>query len=249
MKIRNIAAKTAGVFGCAVLLSLASANAGPAAPPADFDTGEPFSLGAEVSLGYDSSYIFRGVDFGDNLIWGDVNIGVPVTDTVDVTVGAWYASLADRDYDELNVYGGVSADLGAFELGIGLTWYEFTRTDDADIVEPGANIGTSVGPVDLSLGYYFDTEVDGHYIELSGESTIEITDAVALVPGVSVSYADDYYGVSGFNNVGLSLALPIALTDTATLTPYVAGSIAIDALEDLGEDDHIYGGVALSVTF
>ena len=248
MKIRSLAATTASILGCSVLIALSPAKAGEVAPQGGFDTQEPFSLGAEVSVGYDSSYIFRGVDFGDNLIWGDVNIAMPLTDTVELSLGTWYASLADSDYDELNVYGGISVDLGAFELGLGATWYYFPTGGD-DIFEPGVSLGTSVGPLDLSLGYYYDTDVDGSYIELAAESTIELTDTISLVPGVSVSYGDDYYGVSGFNNVGLSLALPIALTDTATLTPYIAGSIAIDKLEDNGEDDHLYGGISLSVSF
>ena len=242
MKIRNIAS-----LGCAGVLSLSAAQAGPA-PAEPFTTNEPFTLGAEASLGYDSNYIFRGVDFGDNLIWGDVNLTVPVNDTVDLTVGAWYASLADGDFDELDVYAGVTADLGAFELGFGATWYYFPSTG-GDTLEPGVSIGTSAGPVDFSLGYYYDIEAEGSYIELAAESEIEISDTVSLVPGASLSYADDYYGVSGFNNVGLSLALPVALTDTATLTPYIAGSIAIDGLEALGEPDHFYGGISLSVSF
>ena len=243
MKIRNLAANIAGA-----LILAASANAGTVAPPAVFDTQEPFSLGAEISLGYDTKYVFRGVDFGDNLIWGDVNIGVPITDTINFSLGAWYASVADADYDELDVYTGISADLGMFEVGVGVTYYNLPR-GGGDIWEPGVSIGTSAGPVDLSFGYYYDTEESGSYFELAAESTIELTDTIALVPGASVSYADSYYGVSGFNNIGLSLGLPIALTDTATLTPYIAGSIAIDALSDLGEDDHLYGGVALSVSF
>lgn len=246
MKIKNITASAAGV-----LLTASFAYAGEmAAPkaPVEFDTQEPFSLGAEVSVGYDSKYVFRGVDFGDNLIWADVNFAVPVTDTVEFTLGTWYASLADTDYDELNVYTGLSADLGAVSVGVGLTYYYFP-TGGSDIWEPGANIGTSVGPIDLSLGYYYDTDVSGSYLELAGESTIEITDTIAIVPGASISWADDYYGVSGFNNVGASLALPISLTDTATLTPYVAASWAIDKLSDTGEGDHYYGGVALSVSF
>jgi len=248
MKIRSFAAKTAGTLGCAVLLTLAPANAGTVAPTGGFDSGEPFSLGAEASIGYDTKYVFRGVDFGDNLIWGDVNITVPLNDTVDLNVGAWYASLADDDFDELDIYGGISADLGAFEIGVGLTWYYFPMTDD-DALEPGISISTSAGPLDVSLGYYYDLEVDGSYIELAAQSEIEVSDTVSLVPGVSVSYGDDYYGVSGFNNVGVSLALPIALSDSATLTPYIAGSLAIDALDDLGEDDHLYGGVSLSISF
>jgi hypothetical protein len=250
MKIRSIAAKTAGVLGCAVLLSLSPANAGPATTSTGggFDTGEPFAIGAEASVGYDSSYIFRGVDFGDNLIWGDVNLTMPVTDGVDLNVGVWYAGLADDDYTELDVYGGLSVDMGAFELGVGLTWYYFPDTDD-DALEPGISIGTSAGPIDLSLGYYYDLEADGSYIELAAQSEIELSDTVSLVPGASISYADSYYGVSGFNNIGLSLAMPIAISDNATLTPYIAGSIAIDALDDVGEDDHLYGGVSLSISF
>ncbi len=248
MKIRSIAAQGAAVLGSAVLVSSASAGVTAAPKSESFTTNEPFDLGAEVSVGYDSKYVFRGVDLGDNLIWGDVNLTVPVNDTVSLNAGTWYATLADDDYDELNLYAALSADLGAFEVGLGLTWYYFPMTDD-DALEPGITIGTSAGPIDLSLGYYYDLEVDGSYIELAAETAIELTDTVSLVPGVSVSYGDDYYGVSGFNNVGLSLALPIALTDRATLTPYVAGSLAIDALEDLGEDDHIYGGVSLGVSF
>ena len=243
MKIRNIAS-----IGCAGVLSLSAAQAGPAPSSGGFSTGEPFSLGAEASLGYDSHYIFRGVDFGENLIWGDVNITAPVNDTVDLNIGAWYASLADGHFDELDVYAALSADLGAFTVGVGATWYYYPSNDD-DALEPGISISTSAGPIDLSLGYYYDLETDGSYIELAAESAIELSDTVSLVPGVSVSYADDYYGVSGFNNVGVSLALPIALTDNATLTPYVAGSLAIDGLEDLGEDDHLYGGVSLSISF
>lgn len=252
MKIRSIAAKSAGALGCAVLLALsAPANAGVtsvAKGGGGFDSGEPFSLGAEVSVGYDSMYVFRGVDFGDNLVWGDVNITVPVSSAVDLNVGTWYATLADGNYDELDVYGGLSTDLGAFTVGVGLTWYYFPSGGD-DIIEPGITIGTSVGAVDLSLGYYYDLEVDGSYLELAAETTIEISDTVSLVPGAVVSYGDDYYGVSGFNHAGVSLALPIALTDRATLTPYIAATFALDSLADNGEDDHVYGGVSLSVSF
>jgi hypothetical protein len=49
--------------------------------------------------------------------------------------------------------------------------------------------------------------------------------------------------------VVVKLGLPYALTKTATLTPYVAGSLAIDALDALGEDSYLIGGVSLTVTF
>ena len=55
MKIRNIAAKTAAVLGCSALLALVPAIAGDHAA-----AGE--DLGAEVSVGYDTDYIFRGAN-------------------------------------------------------------------------------------------------------------------------------------------------------------------------------------------
>ena len=54
---------------------------------------------------------------------------------------------------------------------------------------------------------------------------------------------------SGFNNFFARLDLPIQLTSSATLTPYIATSVAIDWLEDAGESDYFWGGVSLSVDF
>ena len=59
----------------------------------------------------------------------------------------------------------------------------------------------------------------------------------------------DYYSTEAdFQHIKLALAFPVKLTATATLTPYVAGNIALDTTEDF-TDDEIYGGVKLSVSF
>ncbi len=75
------------------------------------------------------------------------------------------------------------------------------------------------------------------------------TNGISLVPGVLISFGSDYYGVDGGNTIRPSLAMPIKLTKTATLTPYIAGNLPYDSLDSLGEDSRVYGGVALSVTF
>ncbi|HEY2573244.1 MAG TPA: hypothetical protein VGH65_04215, partial [Verrucomicrobiaceae bacterium] len=59
----------------------------------------------------------------------------------------------------------------------------------------------------------------------------------------------DYYGVNGGETIKPSLAAPIKLTKTATLTPYIAGNIPFGSLNSNGEDARVYGGVSLSVTF
>ena len=89
----------------------------------------------------------------------------------------------------------------------------------------------------------------GWYFETGAAYTIKVCEKFSLVPEAKISYGEDYYGVKGFNNVLLKLGAPITLSKNATLTPYVAGSIAIDSLHDLGVDNYFIGGAALTVTF
>ena len=96
MKIRNIAAKTAAVLGCSALLALVPAIAGDHAA-----AGE--DLGAEVSVGYDTDYIFRGANLGQDLLWTDVNVSTSLSDGLGLNIGAWYANPTDAGDDELDI--------------------------------------------------------------------------------------------------------------------------------------------------
>lgn len=246
MKIKSLAILS-GILGFASVSHAGEVYSAPAKGPIIIEE-EP--LGFEIGLGYDSSYIFRGVNFGDHSVWASLDYAMPLTDAMELNIGTWYESILDEgnSFEELDLYAGLTYGLGPVDLGLGVIWYYFPD-DGSDALEIGGSLGTSVGPADLGTYVGYDEATDGWYFELSVETTVELTDNIALVPGALVSYADDYYGVDGWNNVGLSLALPIALTDTATLTPYVAGSLAIDGLEAIGQDDEFYGGVSLSVTF
>jgi len=247
---KNKFATTVGTLGCAAILAAAPVKAGEPVVPAPAPASS--EIGAEVSVGYDTHYIFRGFNIGENLIWAGVDLGVPISDGLSLNLGTWYGSLAEDSYDELNLLAGLSYQVGSIELGVGAIWYYFPQGSNGgtrgidDALELGATVGTSVGPVDLGLGYYYDLEEEGSYIELGASTTIKISDKIGLVPATSISYADDYFGVNGFNAVGARLSLPIALTDRATLTPYIAATWEIDGS---GQDDEVYGGVSLSVSF
>lgn len=250
MKLKSFALTSIGVLGSATIATAGDPVSAPAtpAPAPEVSGGLVDNFGAEISFGYDSVYMFRGVDFGENLVWSDVNVTLPLAESLELNVGAWYASLADEDYTELDLYAGLEYSVTEeISVGVGYIWYYFPRTED-DVNEIGATLSYS-SFVDLGVGYYYDFETEGSYIELGASKEFALTDAVSLVPGVVVAFGADYYGVDGGNHVGLSLALPIALTSTATLTPYVAGNLPIDDLDDLGEDDQVYGGVALTVSF
>ncbi|MGK0189518.1 MAG: hypothetical protein ACI9R3_005335 [Verrucomicrobiales bacterium] len=238
-------------YGTAVTTAGTLAGSAPVAPPEilDVEGGMFDEIGAELTLAYDSVYMFRGVDFGDNLVSSDLNVTLPLGDSLSLNVGTWYATLAEDDYAELDLYAGLEYTVNdSLSIGVGYTWYYLPRDSDG-WNEVGATIGYSVAGIDFGLAYYYDFETEGSYFEPSVSYEIAITDNVSLVPSVAAGFGDDYYGVSGGNHVGVSLALPIQLTATASLTPYIAGNIAIDSLDDLGEEDQVFGGVALTVGF
>ncbi len=242
MKIRNIAA------GCALLLAVSPAIAGDD-KAATFDSGEPFSLGADITLGYDTEYVFRGASLGNDLLTTTVNLNtISLGDGMDLDLGAWYANTYDSAYTELDLFGGVTVDLGDASLSAGITYYTSGDGSLDNTVEPYVGIGTALGGLDVSLGYAYDTEIDGAYIAIGAGKSLELSDSITVDVSASLNYGDDYFGVEGFNNIDLRLGLPMALGD-ATLTPYIAGSIAVDDGDEAGLDDHIYGGVSLSISF
>ncbi len=213
------------------------------------------ALGFSLAVGYDTQYIFRGVDFGDHLVWGDVSYANDFGGPVEMSLGAWYASTNGNEgteLQELDIYGGISASAGAVDFGAGAIWYYFPD-DDSYTFEVYGSMGTSFAGVDLELyvGHDFELNDGGTYAAITAGYSIPLGDTLSLDFSSGVSYGDDYSvaGADGFNNVDLRLALPIALTDSATLEPYIAGSIAIDSLSDAGQDDHVYGGVSISVSF
>ena len=241
---------TTALLGLLSAGALATANAGTpmSTPVSTSDDSSIFS--GSIAVGYDSEYIFRGVNFGTDAPWAGVDTNFELSDALSLNVGAWYINPTGggRDNDELDLYAFLNTTLGALDVGVGVTSYQFPEAG-SDALEAALTLGYSVGIIDLGFLYAYDFETEGTYLETSVGTTIEITDNVALELGTGVSYGDDYYGVSGFNNVFVKAAIPIALTETLTLTPYIANSWAIDSLEDTGEDDHLFGGASLSVDF
>ena len=250
MKLNSFAMTSIGILGGALF-----ANAGDPAPeplppaPAPEASGLFDEVGLTLSSGWDSHYMFRGVNFGENLIWTDVNLSVPVAEALELELGAWYASLANDDYTELDLYAGIAYSItDSLTIGLGYIWYDFPSGGE-EINEFGASIGYSISGVDLSGAYYYDDVTDGSYFEVGAGYSIDLSDAVSLDPGVVVGFGDDYYGVNGGNHVGLTLGLPIQLTKSATLSPYIAYNIPIDSLDNAGEPEKFYGGVSLAVSF
>lgn len=266
--VGSLALATAGIAGTAPSGKTCTTCTPPAAAE---------DLGFTLGVGYDTHYIFRGLELAEDWISTSIDWTLPLTDKVRLDLGANYGvsagdsagqsiihnitglDIEGLSYQRLELSAGVVADLGGVELGLGYRWYN--HQGDGEIFledghEVGVTVATKAGPLNIGVGAYYDFAIEGWFFEVGVNSEIKLTDRISLVPGVNVGYGSDYTyhiegvnGIDGFSHVGLSLALPIKLTKTATLTPFIAGNLPIDELEDRGEDNQLHGGVSLSVKF
>jgi len=218
------------------------------------------SLGFSLTAGYDSTYIFRGVKYGDNLISAGITAPIKLDDKTSLTFTPWYGHIAGKSYDELDLPVSLTHDFGFVTLGAGYTWYRYPFAN-WDTSEPNITISKTIGNLNLYGGVYLDVNAKGGniytatngkpgwYYEAGAAYTAKVNNWLSLVPEAKISFGDNYYGVSGGNNVIVKLGAPITLTKTATLTPYVAGSLAFGSLRDSGGQNYVIGGAALTVNF
>lgn len=208
-------------------------------------------LSGNISMGYDSEYYYRGVNYGSEPIWAGVEVSVPAG-PVGLTLGTWYINPTDSASpldDELDFY--VSTDLSALGLdwSLGYTKYAYPEAGGSTD-ELGISTGITVADmIDLGIGYYRDLDLDQNYLELTTGGGYDLSDAVSVSLGATLGYLD-VDDVSDLSHLLLSASLPVALSENATLEPYVAYNIALDALEGVNDDDEeVFGGVSVSVDF
>lgn len=214
---------------------------------------EKSPLTGAVTLGYASEYEFRGLDVGDDLVSADLTLTYALTDALSLYAGAWYGTLFDGNYNEIDLTAGANYDLG-FGTG-GLLYRHYLYDGDlSDNNEIGLTFSTDpelLAGVSFGLASYYDFEFEGFYFELGANYSRQLTDMLGLSLSTGVSYVIDYNGVDGdgFNHVFAQLALPVTLRENVTLSPFIRSTWAIEELEAAGGDDLLLGGANLTVTF
>ena len=222
----------------------------PAPPVAEAES----AFSAEVSLGYDTFYIFRGEELFEQVVWGQVEMNFALSETLTFTLTPWYLSAVNDDYTELDILPSLTWDAGFAEFTAGYAGYIYPRGSFGgnegidDEHEANLTVAKTFGAFEVSTmaAYNFDREAT--YLEAKLGASFEVSSFAAIEPSVTVGYSADYYGADGFTHVLLSLGMPLQLTETATLTPYIAGNIPLDVLDE-NQDPELFGGVALAVSF
>ena len=239
-------------IGIASVFAVA-ANAGPSecakAPVCDGAVVEEAPLGATLSAGYVSDYVYKGLDLGSNVPW----VGLDYTITqlpVAVDVGVWYANATDSDIDKLDAYASVAGpSFYGFDTSATFTAFFFPESSINTTYELALGVSRNLGFVDWDISGAYDFELEAWYFETGVSKGFGVTDDIDLVLSTGISYAIDYWTAgSDFNHVYVQAALPIALSSSVTLEPFIAGLFALDAIDAI-QEDIVYGGVSLSVAF
>ena len=242
MKLKALVASI-GVF------ALSAANAGEPAAKEVCVTEEP--IGATISTGYMTNYIFYGVEFAEHGVWTGIDYTIDAL-PIPVDVGLWYINgiEAPGGYDELDLYASVAGpSIAGFDTSVTFTAYLFPELGNGHTYEVALGASRSLGIIDFAGSARYDFEIEGWYFDVDFSKAFDITDNVALVASAGVGYTIDYFSQgSAFNHAYAQLSLPIALRSNVTLEPYVAGLFALDAVDDF-QDDVVHGGVSLSIDF
>ncbi len=238
---------------------------------------ECVDLGGELSVGYETDYVFYGVRFARDSVWTDVKYSIDEL-PLPVTVGAWYLNGINgggAGYDELDLY--LDVTLGTFAgFDFNLGYYHYIFPEIRSNVKPVGGYGEVYLDVARSFGFVDatysmiqafggDGTAPGWIHELGLEKTFALCDKVDFVLGASVAYSDNYYDSAtfgltrdaGWNHYSLKASVPIHLNCRTTLTPYIGYTGAPDSWIADGinvgvggpQSDILHGGLNLAVTF
>lgn len=236
---------------CALAGSLVIAQGGEPSPKEVLEPVEEESaLSWELSVGYDTEYVFRGVSYADDLLWGQVAVDYGITDSIGLWLGLWYAGDTSVGYRELDAMAELYYETDAYTLGLAFNFYEY-NSDELDESEIGLNLTVPIGETGLSAKatYFYDLTVDGHYLYGGFEWEHEITDHLGVLFATGLSYNGHYFTEqTGLNNADIRVTLPVTITENLSISPYAAVTIPLEVLE-ADADTLVYGGVQVTLGF
>ena len=205
----------------------------------------------EIHTGYTSEYLFRGLNLGQDLVEVGVDVSTEINN-IGLSAGAWYGSFSSGpnglvDIDELDLYGEASYDFGFLTGAIGYIHYDLLR-GGANAQEVYFSVGRDFGFVEASLTYFWDVQTDNDgYMELELSRGFELSSCLTLSCSSKLGYLaeeGDFVHLTG------KVALDYAFTETATLSPFIAGSLGLnDAGTHAGNKNQFVAGTMLSVSF
>jgi uncharacterized protein (TIGR02001 family) len=217
----------------------------------------------EVSVGFDlwSEYIFRGVAIQDNAPMYNPSASFSWNGFSAWYWGAYGDSDTNGEHYEENDYG-IDYTLSLFDEKLSLTagalMYHYPDRSGTDTYELYA-IASYDCLLTPTVAYYWDfDEFGASYLTLGVSHSFDLGKLVkleepkALSLDLSASLGIDFeYNSSDtqLNDILLGAKVPFQVTENFEVHAGVQLSIALDALDDIGQDDELIGNIGASFTF
>ena len=246
--------KSAILAGSALVAGLAFAGeeAAPAAPSSGLDV--------ELGFGYSSEYLFRSINFGDDLFHASIGLSgsgsLPIVGDVDLSAGLELRTVSVASEISPNANGTVSGHemrigaaatkaLGSLDLTVGVTNYSYFGTANdggGDVMEPYIALSTELAGLNVGVGVYDQDwfDVSDPYIEITAGRSVDLGGLGLCVKGVIGTwneFDDTHYGIC--------VGLPIDASDSITVTPHVSAVFG----DTFSGDDEFSAGVNLGFGF
>jgi uncharacterized protein (TIGR02001 family) len=192
-----------------------------------------------INVGYDSDYIFRGIEQSDS----SVNGGADWKNTFGDSDFGYYVGTWAADVDEgleIDYYGGFTAGLGDFDLTAGYTYYDYTDNFDDTYKEINLGVDWKFLSFSSAIGEYgnFDDEdQDYQYYELTAEHNGFFATVGSFHDDFDGEYVQAGYGAS------------IAGVDVKASWIYSNSDLVGDLSDDGGSDQWLILQVSKSFSF
>ena len=246
--------RSAVLAGSALIAGFAFAGeeAAPAAPSSGLDV--------ELGFGYSSEYLFRSINFGDDLFHANIGVSgsssLPILGDVDLSAGldlrtgSVNSGISDTangsvSGQEMRIGAAATKALGSLDLTVGVTNYSYFGTagnGTDDVMEPYIALSTELAGLNVGIGVYDQDwfAVSDPYIEITAGRSVDLGGLGLCVKGVIgtwTTFDDVFYG--------LTVGLPIDASDSITVTPHVSAVFG----DTLTGDDEFSAGVNLGFGF
>ncbi len=203
------------------------------------------NLSATLSAGIDSIYVLYGYRQTEPLFHSDIWLSYPLTDRITLNAGTWYGHLTDGTYREIDLYAGADYALGGnVYLGFLYSYFDYLEAPwgDGDSNEIAAHASYWGEYFSFSLRNHYDTEAGGSLLRFVADCSAPLHDTVALKFDAETGYAFGYY-IEGnaWNHAQFKASLPVQIGGYFSLTPFIAYTVPLAAIDSFEEADTYYG--------
>jgi len=221
---------------------------------------------ADLGISLLSKYVWRGYELSKDSIViqpsmtvGYKGFGFNLWGNLDTDQDEELFGTDGGNWNETDMTLSYDGSFGMVGYSLGYIYYALDGADDTQELYAGVGLDTILAPT-LTVYRDFD-EYEGWYVNLGVSHSFPVTDAISLDIGGHVSYlaSDDAETLADPDNptseysdfhdgrIGVSATIPI--TELFSVTPELYYSFPLGSDADKIIDDHVYGGVTLSMAF